>query len=211
MDESLNATSNQPELNETLQAKQIKKIPLKNLLNQLPPSSPPPQTLNPIRKESIKVSLLNETQTNTQLLTPTNVPTATTTTTKNNNKPAMSILDVIAKAKATKAAEATGVGVVPSSPATTTTTTPRSPRDFENPNERLKSKLAKKNWQTVINVAVVKESSGIGYGGQMNRFDNIYATNTENWTFVSIIIAVVTVLSILICFLVYIFFHKFRT
>lgn len=210
MDESLNATSKQPELNETLNAKQIKIPPLKNLLNQLPPP-PPPQTLNPISKESIKVSLLNETQTNTQLLTPANVLTTTTAKTNNNNKPSMSILDVIAKAKATKANEATGVGVgvVPSSPATTTTTTPRSPRDFENPNERLKSKLAKKNWQTVINVAVVKESSG--YGGQMNRFDNIYATNTENWTFVSIIIAVVTVLSILICFLVYIFFHKFRT
>jgi hypothetical protein len=197
---------------------------LKHLLLLQPP--PPPlsssNTLLTPRKESIKVTLVNENETNTQLLLTSN-PIAT-------GKPAMSILDVIAKAKANKAASTSSLGgggggngngnvspiTVPTSIPTNTTTTPRSPRDFDNPNERLKSKLAKKNWQTVMNVAVVKEMgggglSGGGGGDMMNRIDNIYATNAENWTFVSIIITVVTFLSILICFLVYIFFHKFRT
>jgi len=192
---------------------------LKHLLLQPPPPSPPPPFSSSPRKESIKVTLVNENETNTQLLLATN-PIASTTNTP--GKPAMSILDVIAKAKANKAASASGGNVspttAPTSIPTNTTTTPRSPRDFDNPNERLKSKLAKKNWQTVMNVAVVKEmgggGNGMGGGGggdMMNRLDNIYATNAENWTFVSIIITVVTFLSILICFLVYIFFHKFRT
>lgn len=196
---------------------------LKHLLLLQPPPPPPPLSssnalLTP-RKESIKVTLVNENETNTQLLLTSN-PIAT-------GKPAMSILDVIAKAKANKAASTSSLGgggggngnvsptTAPTSIPTNTTTTPRSPRDFDNPNERLKSKLAKKNWQTVMNVAVVKEMGGGGLSGgggdMMNRIDNIYATNAENWTFVSIIITVVTFLSILICFLVYIFFHKFRT
>ena len=96
--------------------------------------------------------------------------------------------------------------------ATGTTALTRPPRTFTNPNDRLKSKLAKKNWQTVMNVAVVKEKMNESSAAGFNPpYDNIYATSKENWTYFSIILFVVTFLSIVICFLVYLFFHKFRT
>ena len=107
--------------------------------------------------------------------------------TKMSRKPLISIRDVVAQAKALENATVTTSS---SAALAVSQSSPRSARVYNNPNDRLKSKLAKKNWQTVMNVAVVKEA---------NRFENIYATNTENWTFVSIIIAVVTFLSILIC------------
>jgi hypothetical protein len=85
-------------------------------------------------------------------------------------------------------------------------------------NDRFKSETVRKNWKNVLDVAMKKKNELMENdmnSSSMNRSSyaeprEIYATDKENWIFFSIIIAIVIVVSVLFCFIVYWFFPQFR-
>lgn len=93
-----------------------------------------------------------------------------------------------------------------------------------NPNDelarRFRSETVRKNWQTVLDLALKKrsdidfldrcESVGLSGISQNQPSQEIYASEKENWIYFSIIIATVIILSILFCYLVYSFFPTLR-
>lgn len=88
-----------------------------------------------------------------------------------------------------------------------------------NSDGRLKSEIVRKNWKTLLDVAIAKRQFQNGHefsslsmhsdGPYQSR--EIYATNKENWIFFTIILSIVIILSIIFCCLVYLFLPQFRT
>jgi hypothetical protein len=89
--------------------------------------------------------------------------------------------------------------------------------------ERFKSEAVRKNWKTVLDVAMKKKnellenemstnlnSSLNARSFMMDENREIYATDKENWVYFSIILIIVIALSVLFSFIVYSFFPQFR-
>ena len=88
--------------------------------------------------------------------------------------------------------------------------------------DRFSSEKVRKNWKTVLDVALIKRSELVDNEANFNSSlsnhrsfileenREIYATNKENWIYFSIILAIVLALSVLFCFMVYWFFPQFR-
>lgn len=100
--------------------------------------------------------------------------------------------------------------------------TPANKTPNTNNAPRFKSEVVRKNWKTVLDVALKEKSrlndfsDSVNLNNNLNGFNPvnhnaIYATNKENWIFFSIIISIVILLSIMFCLLVYKFFPQFRS
>jgi hypothetical protein len=202
---------------------------------------------SPTKSEPLKLNLAAVTETNEKNTAMTDSATTPLLATKPTGSAKMQSL--LSQAKAGKAASgdttstAATTTAIDSSSATAATSAPTAPNDdaarlarlllrpaagataegaAEPGNDRLKSELVRKNWKTVLDVALKKAAmenemsgAGVGGGGGLNRLNSahpreIYATDKENWVFFSIILTIVVILSVLFCFVVYWFFPQFR-
>ena len=161
---------------------------------------------------SIKIQeLLNKGNLNNS----TNVNNTSNNATTSNTNNASSTNSKLVGAAAPLLPKTTGASA--ETPGISSTTTPTTAL-----NDRFKSEIVRKNWKTVLDVALKKKNELIENEMNMNfnsalsnrsyieTSHEIYATDKENWIFFSIIISIVIILSVLFCFIVYWFFPQFR-
>ncbi len=83
-----------------------------------------------------------------------------------------------------------------------------------NANNRFKSELVRKNWKTVLDVAITKKNfenfENDSSLNAANNYQQIFLSEKFNWIFFAIIISILIILSFLFCSLVYIFFPQYR-